>query len=65
MSWFGTDGAFEHDRTGRAGDELDTFTDDVWTAPAVAEPTVVHFWVVLRDERGGVDFASFELVVAP
>ena len=65
VSWFATDGAFEHDRTGRAGDELDTFTDDVWTAPAVAEPTVVHFWVVLRDERGGVDFASFELVVAP
>jgi hypothetical protein len=65
VSWFATDGEFEHDRTGRAGDEPDTFTDDVWTAPGAAAGTVVHFWVVLRDDRGGVDYASFELALGP
>jgi len=64
VSWFATDGRLEHDRTGRTGDEVDAFTDDVWTAPDdVAPGTVVHFWVVLRDDRGGVDFASFDLTV--
>lgn len=64
VSWFATDGRFEHDRTGRSGDEVDAFTDDVWTAPLdVAPGTVVHLWVVLRDDRGGVDFASFDLAV--
>lgn len=66
VSWFATAGELEHDRTGRTGDEADLFTDDVWTAPADAAPgTIVHFWVVLRDERGGVDFASFDLAVGP
>jgi len=40
-------------------------SDNVWTAPEVAVDTVVYFWVVLRDERGGVDFAAFDLVVSP
>lgn len=64
VSWFATAGVLEHDRTGRTGDELELFTDDVWTAPAdAAAGTVVHFWVVLRDERGGVDFAAFDLAI--
>jgi hypothetical protein len=25
----------------------------------------VHLWVVLRDSRGGLDFAGYELVVVP
>jgi len=65
VSWFTTAGAYAHDRTGRTGDEPDVTTDNVWTAPVVATPALVHFWVVLRDERGGVDFTSFELTVAP
>jgi hypothetical protein len=64
-SWFATAGEYEHDRTGRAGDEPEPFTDDAWTAPAVSEPTAVHFWIVLRDERGGVDFVAFDLTVVP
>lgn len=63
VSWFATAGEFEHDRTGRTGDEAETFTDDLWTAPASAAGTVAHFWVVLRDERGGVDYVSFDLAV--
>jgi hypothetical protein len=33
-----------------------------WRAPAAG---VVHLWVVLRDSRGGVDFAGYDLAVAP
>jgi hypothetical protein len=65
VSWFASDGSFAHDRTGRTGLEPETSTDNVWTAPEVAVETVVHFWVVLRDERGGADFAAFDLVVSP
>jgi hypothetical protein len=65
VSWFATDGTFEHDRTGRTGDDPETTTDNVWTAPVVTAPTVVHFWVVLRDERGGVDFTGFDMTLTP
>jgi len=65
VSWFATAGKYAHDRTGRTGDELDVTSDDVWTAPLVSQPTPVHFWVVLRDDRGGVDFTSFDLNVEP
>jgi len=63
VSWFTTDGAFEHDRTGRGETELGLTTDNVWTAPAT--PGVVHLWVLLRDVRGGVDFAETAVVVGP
>jgi len=65
VSWFTTAGKYAHDRTGRTGEELEVTTDNVWTAPVVDAPALVHFWVVLRDERGGVDFTSFELNVTP
>ena len=32
-----------------------TFTQNVWTAPTTPGP--VYLWTVLRDDRGGVDFA--------
>jgi hypothetical protein len=63
VSWFATDGSFEHDRTGRGETEPDLTTDNVWTAPAT--PGVVHFWVLLRDIRGGVDFAETAIRVGP
>ena len=63
VSWFATAGSFAHEVTGRDENDPATTTDDVWTAPATAGP--VHLWVVLRDSRGGVDFASYELVVVP
>jgi len=65
VSWFTTAGVYAHDRTGRTGEEPDASTDNVWTAPMVDAPSIVHFWVVLRDERGGVDFTSFDLNVSP
>ena len=60
-SWFATAGTFENDRTGRAEDERETFTDNEWTAPS--EPRTVHLFVVLRDARGGVAFTTQTLVV--
>ncbi len=61
VSWFATDGVYDEDRTGRTEDDVAATTDNVWTAPDHAG--VVHAWVVLRDSRGGTDFASFDLVV--
>ena len=61
VSWFATDGSFEHEVTGRDETETETTTDDHWTAPKSAG--VVHLWAVLRDSRGGVDFASYDLTV--
>jgi hypothetical protein len=63
VSWFATDGSFEHDRTGRGETETDLTTDDVWTAPMA--PGLVHLWVLLRDIRGGVDFAETSVLVGP
>ncbi len=65
LSWFATGGAFEHDATGRGQTETETFTQNVWTAPATPGP--VYFWTVLRDDRGGIDFdlISAEIDVTP
>lgn len=60
VSWFATDGSFESDRTGRSEDELETATTNAWTAPRAAGTT--HLFVVLRDIRGGVAFATHALV---
>ena len=63
VSWFATGGAFAHDVTGRGQTETDSFTQNVWTAPATPGP--VYVWTVLRDDRGGVDFAAAEIDVTP
>jgi hypothetical protein len=64
VSWFATDGSFTHEVTGREEDDTATWTDDLWTAPVT--PGVVHLWIVLRDSRGGLDFAAYDVtVVAP
>jgi hypothetical protein len=63
VSWFATGGSFEHDRTGRGETEMETSTDNAWTAPKDAG--MVTMWVVLRDSRGGVDWRQFTLAVAP
>lgn len=73
VSWFTTAGEFVNDSTGRG--ELETescagnpdllptclTTINDWTAPAT--PGVVSLWAVLRDNRGGVDFAEVRLEV--
>lgn len=61
LSWHATSGAFEHDRTGRTADETETFTENAWQAPD--QPGDAQVFVVLRDDRGGVAFASYAVVV--
>lgn len=63
LSWFTTGGEFEHDRSGRGAEETDTFTQNLWIAPST--PGLVHVWFVLRDSRGGVDFAEAQIDVTP
>jgi hypothetical protein len=63
VAWYATDGAFDSESTGRAEGDMATATDDAWTAPDATE--TVHLWTVLRDSRGGVDFAAYDVAVAP
>jgi hypothetical protein len=63
VSWFTSAGQYAHDSSGRDDQDTTTSTDDVWTAPTTTGP--VHFWVVLRDSRGGVDFAEASVDVPP
>ena len=63
VSWFATSGAFDHDVSGRTADDPALTADNVWVAPSTAGPA--HLWLVLRDSRGGVDFAEYELDIAP
>ena len=65
LFWFATDGEFAHDRTGRAEDDPATTSDNTWTAPQLTAAAMIHLWLVLRDSRGGVDFASYDLTVNP
>jgi hypothetical protein len=60
VSWFASAGAFTDERTGRGEDDPALDTSNTWSAPAAG---VVHLWLVLRDSRGGTDFASYELTV--
>jgi hypothetical protein len=61
VSWFATAGSFTHEVTGRDEGDPATDSDNLWTAPTTPGP--VHLWVVLRDSRGGIDFAAHELAV--
>jgi hypothetical protein len=61
LAWFATGGAFDTDRTGRAGDDTASFSENVWTAPAAAGR--VNLWVVIRDDRGGQSWLSYVLDV--
>jgi hypothetical protein len=62
VSWFASGGSFYTDHTGRAQEEFtQTSSDNTWTAPEGPGP--VFIWVVLRDDRGGVDWQSFKVNV--
>jgi hypothetical protein len=61
VAWYASGGALDSESTGRSSDDMATSTDDAWVAPAVAG--VVHVWIVLRDSRGGVDYAQYDLGV--
>ena len=61
VSWLASDGVLAAANTGRAEDDPALFTTTTWTAPPTAG--TVHLFVVLRDSRGGVDFAAYDAIV--
>jgi hypothetical protein len=61
VAWYTNAGSLDHESTGRASMDMATSTDDVWTAPSKAGG--VTLWVVLRDSRGGVDYAQVDVTV--
>lgn len=63
VAWYANSGRFATESTGRAEDELATTTSNVWSAPS--QPGTCRLWLVLRDSRGGVDFATYDLTVTP
>jgi hypothetical protein len=61
VAWFATGGAFDNDRTGRDTTDLTASSDNGWKTPETAG--VVHMWIVLRDDRGGVTWSEYALDV--
>ena len=61
VSWYATSGGFDTEATERAATDPATTTSNTWTAPS--SPGVAHLYVVLRDSRGGTDFASYDVAV--
>jgi hypothetical protein len=60
VSWFANAGTFGSDHTGQLESAYTVVTsDNTWTAPSESGP--VFMWVVLRDDRGGVDWKSFRI----
>jgi hypothetical protein len=57
LSWFVTGGTFGLDRTGRDSNDTTPWSENTWTVPT--QPGVVHLWVVLRDDRGGVGWKGY------
>jgi hypothetical protein len=63
VAWYANGGALDSESTGRASADLATTTDNVWTAPSTAG--AFSLWIVLRDSRGGVDYAQVDGAVVP
>jgi hypothetical protein len=59
VAWYATSGAFDVDRSGRAGDDTVTTSDNGWQAPSAGGSAIM--WVVLRDERGGVGWEQYAI----
>jgi hypothetical protein len=63
VAWFATAGGLAAEVTGRGENEPGASTANEWDAPRA--PGAVKLWLVLRDSRGGVDFAGYEVEVGP
>jgi hypothetical protein len=61
VAWYATTGTMEFDLTVRAPENPSTIAENTWTAPDAGGLT--HVWVVLRDDRGGVDFGEYAFQV--
>jgi hypothetical protein len=61
VAWYSTAGTFATEATGRAASDPAASSTNTWTAPS--SPGPAHVFVVLRDDRGGVDFATVDFAV--
>lgn len=57
IAWYTEAGTFGEERSGRAPDDLRSFSANTWTAPQTQGP--IRLWVVIRDDRGGVGWAEY------
>jgi len=63
-SWYATAGTFDIGATGTTeADAYITASSNGWSAPIA--PGIVHLWVVLRDDRHGVGWQSYDVEVEP
>ena len=63
VAWYVSGGTLEREATGRSADDPLLFSANEWHAPTDAGTS--QLWVVVRDSRGGLDFASYPLLVTP
>ncbi|HEY2409170.1 MAG TPA: hypothetical protein VGI10_24360 [Polyangiaceae bacterium] len=63
VAWYATGGSFDTESTGVDGDDPVSSSSNAWTAPSAPGPA--RIWIVLRDSRGGADFARYDVVVGP
>jgi hypothetical protein len=62
FSWYASAGSLDEPRTGRAEEDLATFTDDGFVAPTSGSGWI---WIVARDDRGGASARGHRFVVQP
>jgi hypothetical protein len=62
VAWYASVGVLDRESTGRGDTDPGTTSDNRWTASLVG---TAFLWIVLRDSRGGVDFAGYEVTVVP
>lgn len=59
FSWFSTDGDFSELRTGTVKPQTQWRNGEKY--PAAAETSTVQIWLVVQDERSGIDWQQYEL----
>ena len=61
IAWFATAGSFDIDHTGRTATDATTYSENGWTTPSTSG--AVTLWVVLRDDRGGIGWQQYSVMV--
>ena len=65
VSYFVTRGDLDHAFSALGANDGSNVTGAIWTAPVVPEPALARFIVVVRDGRGGSDFAERRICILP
>ncbi len=63
VAWYVSAGRLDAESTERDESDPLAVTSNLWTAPST--PGITKLWVVLRDSRGGIDYATYALTVTP